>query len=346
MTVRQWGQIGLMAALALAAGSCSRTSGPAPKLYIFNWTYYLPDDVCADFEKEFKARVVYDTYPSNEDMFAKLKAGACGYDVIFPSGDYVSIMIKEGMLEPIDRTLVPNLAYLDSMVLKKIKFDPGCRYSVPYMLGSAGVAVNKKRVKEYPRSWRIFERPDLKGRMTLLDDMREVLGAALATLGYPVNSTDPAQLAAAKAVVERWRENITKFDSDTFAKGFAAGEFYVVHCYAENVYKEYDSTRTDEIDFFIPPEGGGMYLDNMVIPKDARHRELAHQFINFVHRPDIFARICDFLRTPCLNTGARQWLEKEPIYLLEALAHGELKEDLGEHLELYDRLWQEIRIGR
>jgi spermidine/putrescine transport system substrate-binding protein len=198
------------------------------KLYIYNWTYYTPDEVIKGFEKKYNVDVVYDEFASNEEMFAKLKAGGSGYDITFPSADYTSIMIKEGMLEKIDRNLITNFKNIDPELISTIEYDENCEYSVPYMKGASGVAVNKKFVKNYSRDMSIFLRSDLKGRMTLLDDMREVMGFALKANGFSVNTVNPEELEIAKNLVLKWRENILKFDAESFGKGFAAGEFWVV----------------------------------------------------------------------------------------------------------------------
>jgi len=318
-----------------------------PKLYIYNWTYYIPDDVIKDFQKRFGVKVVYDMYASNEEMYAKLKVGGGDYDLVFPSGDHVAIMISEGMLAEIDRSRVPNFAHLDTTVLPWIRFDPGLKYSIPYAMGTAGVSVSKQNMKDYAKSWRIFENPALKGRFTLLDDMREVLGAALKTLGYSVNSTDTSQLMEAKALVMGWRNNgVVKFDSEAFGKGFAAGEFWVVHGYAENVFLELDEAAQKNAEFFIPDEGGPMYMDNMVILKDAKNVDLAYQFINYIHEPEVYARIMDYFMLPSINVPARGHMKVKPHYQIEDLANSEFKEDLGEYLELYNKIWQEIRVGK
>ncbi len=316
------------------------------KLYIYNWTYYIPDAVIKEFEQRFNISVVYDMYASNEEMFAKLKAGGTGYDLVFPSGDYVSIMAREGMIDSIDKSKIPNLSFLDSTVLSKITFDPGCKFSVPYILGAAGVTVNKNNISEFEKSWNLFNRADLKGRMTLLDDMREVLGAALKTLGYSVNTTNPEELQKAKELVLKWRKNIVKFDAEAFAKGFAAGEFWVVHGYAENVFLELDSNMRKNVEFFIPKEGSAMYMDNMVILKDAKNKEFAYKFINFIHEPQVYAKIVDFLMLPSINVEARQLRKVKPNYDIPDLANSEFKEDLGANLELYNKIWQEIRVGK
>jgi spermidine/putrescine transport system substrate-binding protein len=317
-----------------------------PKLYIYNWTYYIPDEVVKEFGKRYGVKVYYDMYSSNEEMYAKLKSGGAGYDLVFPSGDFVSIMIKEGMLEEIDKSRVPNYGNLDTTVLSKLLFDPGSRYSVPYAMGTAGISIDKRKIADTTRSWRILDNSDYKGRVTLLDDMREVLGAALKTLGYSVNSKDTAQLEKAKQVVMGWKKNIVKFDSEAFGKGFAAGEFWMVHGYAENVFLELDEKAQENVEFFIPDEGGPIYMDNMVILKNARNKDLAYQFINYIHEPEVYARIMDFFQLPSVNVPARKHMTVEPHYQIEDLATSEFKEDLGEHIELYNKIWQEIMVGK
>ncbi|MDR2054100.1 MAG: extracellular solute-binding protein, partial [Treponema sp.] len=179
-------------------------AGPVSnRLYIYNWTYYTPDSVIEKFEEEYGVDIIYDEFASNEEMYAKLQAGGSGYDVIFPSGDYVSIMAKQGMLEKIDRSKLSNLGNIDPLVLRKAAYDPLMDYSVPYYWGAAGIAVNTSKVPNFERSWSIFGRRDLKGHMTMLDDMREVLGDALVHLGYSVNTSDPAQIAAARDLVNK-----------------------------------------------------------------------------------------------------------------------------------------------
>ena len=313
-------------------------------LYVYNWTYYIPPAVVQQFEKQFNVKVVYDVYSSNEEMFAKLKAGGKGYDLVFPSGDFVKIMIKEGLLEPIDKTKVPNFKEIDPTVLKRIQYDLGNTYSVPYMMAAAGIAVNTQQVKQFDKSTSIFDRTDLQGKMTLLDDMREVMGLALKTLGYSVNTTDPAQIEAAKQKVLSWKKNILKFDAESFAKGFAAGEFWVVQGYAENIYRELDEKQKGNVVFFIPKEGSPMYIDSMVILKGSKHKDLAMSFINFIHEPSVFSQIVDYLGLPSINLGASKLRKTKAVYELKDLDKSELKEDLGASLEKYNQAWEQIRI--
>lgn len=329
------------------AGTADAGKGAKKVLHLFNWTYYTPDNVIEQFEKEFNVSVKVDTFDSNEVMYAKLKAGATGYDITFPSQDYTSIMIKQNMLRKIDRAAFPNSKYINPEVLKKATYDPEMEYSVPYYMGAAGIAVNKLKVQNYEKSWNIFSRKDLAGYMSMMDDMREVLGDALAYAGNSVNTQNDEELArAAKLINTQWKPNLVKFDAEGFGKSFASGDFWVCQGYAEVVYGEVPEEKQEEtIDFFIPKEGGPMYIDSMVILKDSKNYELAMEFINFIHRPQVYAQFLDAFRFPSfVNTEAAQYTTTKPMYKAEEMANCELKEDLGEGLEKYNEYWQEIRF--
>lgn len=318
--------------------------GSKEKLYIYNWTYYTPDEVIKGFEEKYNVEVVYDEFASNEEMFAKLKAGGTGYDITFPSADYTSIMIKEGMLEKIDKTLIPNFKNIDPDLIAGIEYDKNCEYSVPYMKGASGIAVNKKFVKDYKKDMSIYLNPELKGRMTLLDDMREVMGLALKANGYSVNSVNPMELETAKNLVLKWRENILKFDAESFGKGFAAGEFWVVQGYEENILSEVDESEKADVDFFIPETGGPYYIDSMVILKGSKNRDLAHKFINYIHESESYAKFVDTFGFPSINIPARKIRTGKPVYNEDDLKNCELKLDIGDKLEMYNAIWEEIKV--
>jgi spermidine/putrescine transport system substrate-binding protein len=333
--------------LLLAFSACG---GKKNRLYIYNWTYYTPTSVIEKFEKEYGVKVEYDEFDSNEAMYAKLKAGGGGYDIVFPSADYVSIMIKQNMLEPIDKSLLKNLGNIDPAVLKKAAYDPAMEYSVPYYYGAAGIAVNTARVSNFGKSWSIFSRTDLKGKMTMLDDMREVMGDALAYLGYSVNSVNPGEIAESRDLINsQWKPNLVKFDAEAFGKGFADENFWVVQGYAEVVFEEIgdNAALRDKTVFFIPPEGGPSYIDSMCVLKGSKNKELAHKFIDFIHRPEIYAEFTDFFGFPAtVNIPARQFKTGASLYTAEELVNTELKDDVGGGLELYNNAWfKSIRIG-
>ncbi|MCL2277276.1 MAG: extracellular solute-binding protein [Treponema sp.] len=329
------------------------------RLYIYNWNYYTPPGVIQKFEQEFNVRVVYDEFASNEDMYAKIMAtnrdGLFGwfsrvfgrnYDIVFPSADYVSILIKQNMLEKIDLAQIPNSKNIDPLVLSYALYDSRMEYSVPYYFGAAGVIVNTSRVRNFERSWSIFAREDLRGRMTMLDDMREVMGDALAFLGYSVNTVNPGEIIEARNLINNlWKPNLVKFDADAFGKGFANGDFWVVQGYPEVVYEEIkeDPAMMNAFYFFIPNEGGPAYIDSMCILKNAKNNELAHKFINFIHRPDIYAEFADFFGFPATaNIPARDLKKGYSWYSMEDLANVELKIDLGSALDLYNDAWYNL----
>lgn len=337
--------LGAMMLAAVGLTGCNKDSGKT--LYLYNWTYYTPDSVIEKFEKEFNCKVVYDDYASNEDMYAKLKGGASGYDIVIPSGDYVSIMKSQDMLEKIDLSKIPNAKYIRPETLAKATYDTAMEVSVPYYMGAAGVAVNKEKIPEYTESWNIFGRKDLAGRMAMLDDMREVLGDALAYLGYSVNTSDEAELQRAYELVNnQWKPNLVKFDAEGFAKSFASGEFWVVQGYAEAIYGEVPPEMHSKIGFFIPKdEGGPMYIDSMCIPNGAKNIDLAHEFINFILRPEIYAEFLDTFGFPStIHTEAANFQKVTPYYSADSLVNCELKDDLGENLEKYNQIWEKIRF--
>ena len=338
--------IGILSLVMFIFGSCDKRE----RLYIYNWTYYTPDSVIEKFEKEYNVRVIYDEFASNEDMYAKLKAGGSGYDIVFPSADYVSIMIQQNMLERINHDLIPNLVNIDPVVLGFTDYDSGMEYSVPYYFGAAGIIVNTAKVRNFEKSWSIFSREDLKGRMTMLDDMREVMGDALAYLGYSVNADDPKQIAEARDLINySWKPNLVKFDADAFGKGFANGEFWVVQGYPEVVFEEIaeDEIMMANTYFFFPQEGGPAYIDSMCILKGSKNAELAHKFIDFIHRPEIYAEFADAFGFPATaNVPARDFKKGPSWYEAEDLENVELKRDLGSVLDLYNNAWyNSIRIG-
>jgi spermidine/putrescine transport system substrate-binding protein len=345
--------IALAALAVLAAFPACAKKGQAGsgKLYIYNWAYYIPADVLKGFEKENSCEVVYEEFDSNETMFQKIAAGGSGYDIVFPGADYASIMIKKGLLEKLDKSKIPNAANVDPAVSAKKAFDTKDDYCVPYFMGAAGIMVNKEKVKNYEKSWNIFDRVDLKGRMTLLDDVREVFGGALSYNGLSGNSTKKDDIEKAKKTLEGWKKNIANFDSSAFGEDFVNGNLDVVHCFAENVWLALDENQSkneayaDKWEFFIPKEGNVSYMDTMGILKDSKNKALAYKFIDYIHRPKVYARIADVIRVPSLNLKADELITVKPNYSMQDVLRCELKVDVGEALKIYSDAWESLRIG-
>ncbi len=338
----------LMAFISVILTGCQKDSEQSGKLYLYNWTYYTPDSLIKKFEKETGIDVIIDNFASNEEMFAKVMAGGNkGYDIIFPSSDYTSIMIKLDMVQKLDHTKLPNLKYVNPIIAKKASYDPTMEYAVPYFMGSSGIAVNKdKAPADYARDWSIFADKRMAGRMSMLDDMREVMAAGLKHLGYSANTTNSKELQeAAELITSEWKPNLVKFDSESFGKAFSQGEFWVSHSYPENIFAEIPKAEWKNIDFFIPDEGGMMYIDNMVIPNGATNSEAAHAFINFMHDPKNHAVFLDeFGFPPTTNTEAAKHMENNTYFFTsEDMKNSDSLNDLGDDLEKYNQLWQSIR---
>ena len=334
----------LLAAMSLV--SCEKKQ----VLKLYSWTYYTPTDVVKAFEEEFNCKVVVTEYDSNETMFNKLiNGGAKSFDIVVPSQDYVSILMAKNMLQPIDQSKFTNRNKINPKILEKISYDPDMTYAVPYYFGAAGISVNKKKVPggNYDRSWNIFADSQFKGHASMMDDYREVIGDALMYQGNSVCTKDDAELKAATDLIKNdWLPNIVKFDAEGFGKDFARGDLWLCQGYAEVIYGEVPEEEWDEtIDFWIPEEGGPSYLDSMCILKDSKNVELASEFINFIHRPENYAKFLDFFRFPCyVNLEAEQYMTTTPMYPASVMDNCELKNDIGDYLEYYYNLWEKIRI--
>ena len=316
-------------------------------LYVYSWADYIPQFVYSDFEAETGIKVVEDIYSSNEEMYTKIKAGGEGYDIIMPSADYYEIMMKEDMLAKLDKAQLENIQYIDDVYMAKLReFDTENDYGVPYMRGITCIAVNKKFVKDYPKDYTIYNREDLAGRMTLLDDMREVLVPALALNGYKQDADSVEAMDKAKATILDWKKNIAKFDSESYGKGFANGDFWVVQGYPDNIYRELSEEDRENVDFIIPPgEQGYSSIDSFVILKDSKNYDKALQFINYIHRPDVYAKISDAIEIPSINLEADKLVTKKPLYDVSKTKDAQLLRDIGDKLDIQNKYWQEILIA-
>ena len=338
----------VVAAGFLAAGCGGGEKAPGV-LHVYTWSDYVKPELIARFETENHCKVVIDTFDSNEAMYAKLKAGATGYDVITPTSYKVSLMESQGMLQSLDHSLLPNLVHVDPEYLA-IAIDKDMKFSVPYMLTNTGIAYLKSKVADFEPTWGMFGRADLKGRMVMLNDMRETNGAALKFLGFSHNSTNLEELEAAKAVVLGWRENLAKFENEQYKSGIASGEFFLVHGYNGDILQV--QAENEDIAFAMPREGGVISCDDLVIAKSAREVKLAHAYINFFHDPAVAAENTEYIQFLCPNKDSYPLLKAEitgnpKIFLApEIKAQCEILADLGEKNVLYVKIWDEIKAGK
>ncbi len=242
------------------------------ELNLYGWSDYVPQQLLDDFTAQYGIKVNYDTYSSNEEMLAKLQAGASGYDLVIPSDYTVSIMLKQDMLEPIDKSQIPNFKNLDPRFTNK-DYDPGNKYSIPYQWGTTALAYDTTAVPSAPKSWADLWDPAYKGRLVMLDDEREVPGMALQVLGFDKNSTNPDQLKQAKEKLAALKPNILLFNSDDPETSLITGETWAGLVYNGNAALAHQQNAN--IDYICPTEGCGLWFDNLAVPKGAPHADAA-----------------------------------------------------------------------
>ncbi len=276
-----------LAAAALAFAGCEQKE----ELHIYTWSDYIAPELIEKFQLEHNCAVVIDTFDSNESMYAKIKAGGSGYDIIMPSSYLVSTMAREGLIVKLDHAKIPNVKKnFDASFASQI-IDPTFEYNVPYAVTYTGFCVDTTKVPEGVdvATWSVLENSAFRGKVTLLDDMREVIGAGLMSLGYSLNSTDPAQIAQAVEQVLKWKPNIRKFDAESYKTEVPSGATGIGHGYSTDTAQvilgdeEAGVAPCEQIAFVLPKEGYSIAFDEMVISSKAPNPELAYTFIDFLY---------------------------------------------------------------
>ncbi|MEW6405138.1 MAG: spermidine/putrescine ABC transporter substrate-binding protein, partial [Chloroflexota bacterium] len=238
------------------------------ELNLFVWTEYIPPDMKECFELVYGITVNHDEYSANEEMYAKLSSGGAAYDLVQPTDYIVSLMIRQGLLQELDHSRLPNLKNYNSDYLD-FDFDPGNKYTIPYLAGTDAIVVNTDVVTDVPQSWADLWKPEYAGRMIFLDDSRAVIGLTLLTLGYDVNTTDPAQLEEAKNKLAELVPSITAFDSDSPKTALIAGDVDLGMTWTGEAFLA--QQENPAIQYVYPSEGAIIWQDNWAMPTDAPH---------------------------------------------------------------------------
>lgn len=325
----------------------SSCSSPNPcELHLFMWADYIKPELIWRFEKEHGCHVVIDTYDSNEAMYAKLRLGVTGYDLIFPSSYIFSMMLSQKMLEPIKYDEVPNAAFLDSVYLKRMRAED-LASGIPYMISFTGIGYRKDKLKDFVPTWGIFNDKRLKGRMTLLNDMRETLAACLLYLGYSINTDKKEEIEAAADLLIRWKQNLAKFENEQYKNGIATAEFLAVQGYNGDIAQV--MSENPFVGFAYPEEGTAFSIDLVAIPKNAPNQALAHAFINYLLEPEVAAENMAFTQFLSPNVGAYELLDsdiKDNAAIFppkEVLEKAELLKQVDEAINLYIDAWDRAK---
>jgi spermidine/putrescine-binding protein len=346
LSLSRAGFAAVLLALSMASTGAPKLTGP---LHLYNWDNYIDPALLKDFEKETGVKVIEDKFASNEELLAKLQSGAAGYDVAVPSDYMVRIMVRQNLLAPLDHKNLPNLKNLAPR-FRNPAYDPKHAYSVPYLWGTSGIGYNRKAMamQGAPTGWDDLFNPNklkrVRGRVSMLNDMREAIGAALIYRGYSPNSTDPKQLEAAREVLVNQKPFLAKYDSEAYKESLASGETWMVHGWSGELFA---ARKTNpDIAYALPKEGTFLFVDNFVIPKGAKQKASAEAFINFMLRADVAARNSSTLRYPTPNEAAHKLIDPKlegASYTLPANVRFYSLEDLGEAGRLYEKIWTEVK---
>ncbi len=334
----------LLAAALLALG-CGGGGG-RPQVNVYIWTNYLPDEVVRDFERRTGIDAQIDTYASNEALLEKLQSGVADYDLVVPSDYMLKILVPQGLVRPLDLARLRHRASLDPRFLDQ-KYDPGNRHSLPYLWGTTGIGYDRRKLGEVT-SWGALFDPKNAGRILMLDDEREAFGAALRLDGRSINERDPRALERAAARLKDQKRLVRTYNSADFANLLAAGDVDLAEGYNGELAKVVEKDRT-RLAYVVPREGGTLWIDNLAIPKNARHLDTAYALLDYLLEPAVAAQIVAGVRYASPNKDALPLIPKDirddpAIYPPKAvLDRCELIEDLGPTTTLIDRLWTEIK---
>ncbi|HEX5941876.1 MAG TPA: spermidine/putrescine ABC transporter substrate-binding protein [Anaerolineales bacterium] len=331
------------------ADRCGDRSQLAEEIFLYNWSDYLDPAIKEQFQAECGVIVTETNYDSNETLLATLQAGGAEYDLVVPSDYMVQVMVSEGRLMELDYSVIPNMQHIDEVNLNTY-FDPEQKYTVPYFWGTSGFAVDTSVVTDYTDSWSVIFDPNSPycGQISMLDDQRETLGAALMYLGYSINDTDPAHLEEAKNLLIEQSKCVKAYDSETNGDLLVAGETALAHIWtgAALVAK----SEKESIEYVIPKEGTTIWQDNLAVPVDAPNAYTAMVFINYLSDPEIAAQNAEYIMYASPNKTAKELIDpsmlSETIYPTGEMASRlQWIEDVGDALELYDRVWTEFKAA-
>jgi spermidine/putrescine transport system substrate-binding protein len=330
--------------VAGATAGCWRQS--LPRLNVFNWESYVAANTIPDFEREFRCQVRYATYGSAEEMLAKVMSGNSGWDVVFPSNSFVQPMCELSLLLPLDHSRLPNIPNLDPL-FRHPEWDPNLSYSIPYMHSATGI-LYAASAKPEPLAWSNLWTDAYHRRVTMLDDPAEVFAVCLKRAGHSINASDPAALKTARDLAERQKPLLRAYLNEEVRDQVVAGDVLVAQMWAQ--VAEVAMESAPGLKFAYPTEGYALYADVCAILRESEHVPLAHEFINYLLRPQVAAAVVVELRGATANAAARailpQSLSDNPILYPapEVLARGEWFRPLPQAAQrLRDRYWTEIK---
>lgn len=358
-----------LVAMGAAALAASASALSAEALHVYNWSDYIAEDTIAKFEAETGIEVVYDVYDSNEVLEAKMMAGAAGYDVVVPTGDFMQRQIAAGVYAKLDKSKLPNLANMDPTITKiAAGFDEGSEHSVVYLWGTTGIGYNIGKIEERlgadapTNSWALVFDPANAAKLadcgiTMLDAPTEMIPAAMNYLGLDPRSKDKADIEAGAELLKTIQPHVRYFHSSQYINDLANGDVCLSVGWSGDIFQARDraaeAENGNEIAYVIPEEGALMWFDNLVIPVDAPNPDAAHKFINFVMDAQIAADITNYVWYANGNAASLPLVDPEitadkGIFPSEeAKAKGWIATVYGAKTDrIINRAWTDVKTGR
>ena len=327
---------------------------------VYNWGEYIDPEVISMFEEETGIKVVYDMFETNEEMYPVIEAGGVVYDAVCPSDYMIEKMMQNHLLAEIDYSNIPNIKEIGKGYMEMCaEFDSGNRYTVPYTTGTVGILYNKRMLDElgvpYPTKWADLWDPRLKGEILMQDSVRDAFMVALKKEGHSMNTVDEKQLDEAMKDLIAQKPLVQAYVVDQVRDKMIGEEAAVGVIYSgEILYVQGELEGTDvEVEYVIPEEGTNLWVDGWVIPKNAKHKENAEKWINFLCRPDIAAKNFEYITYPTPNTGAlalldKSYTENKAVFpdMEKLLEKGEVFTYLGEENEAkYNNRWKILKAS-
>ena len=319
------------------------------KLYIYGWFGSIPDNIINKFTQETGIKVFLSSYENNETMYAKLMllGKQPSYDIVFPSTYFIQRMVKNNLLEELDKSKVPNIQNINENVLN-LDFDPKNKFSIPYVMWFTGIMYNSKFVDRKINSWNDLFDPKYRKRVLLLDDVREVFHIALNLLGYDVNTVDENEIKNAYDELKSILPNINLFASESTKKYYLSEDVVIGMNWNGDAYEA--MLEDEDLKFVYPKEGAIFSMDNFVILKNAKNKENAYKFIDFICRPEIAKEIIEEIGLSTPNLAVKNLLNSElknnktifpsPEVINKSIIHN----DLGESIRLYTKYWNMLKV--
>ena len=346
-----------------ASGTDSAASGSADgvELYVYNWGEYIDEDVISQFEEETGITVVYDLFETNEEMYPVIEAGAVNYDVVCPSDYMIQKMRENDLLAELNFDNIPNIDQIDPAYMEMSQaFDPENKYSVPYCWGTVGILYNTKLLDELgvpaPTKWADLWDERLSGEILMQDSVRDAFMVALKKDGYSMNSESKDELEQTKQELIDQKPLVQAYVIDQVRDKMIGGEAAVGVIYSgEMLYIQDEVANLGldyDLEYVIPEEGTNLWLDSWVIPKNAKNKENAEKWIDFMCRPEIAKANFEYITYPTPNKGAFELLDEEmqnnkAVFPdINSLKNSEVYKYLGDETDaVYNELWKEVKAN-